>query len=216
MRGVSHELTRIHPAHARKSCGKNLARYTDNCGSQVRSGRRQSMPFNSIDNCARVSETVPLLACGHTKRPRSRRFANKRVTDMRRGFTGLSAQVQTKLEDAGARCIGGASSAGPGCECESGVWLAPPLLGGTTWEAEAGDPVAASAGERGCGSRATPIPSWCGCCWSACGHDRIASEDADLDCGWSRVPSRDTCSCFADGAAIIGVHLERRWTLPSK
>ena len=39
---------------------KNLARYTDNCGSQVRSGRRQSMPSSSIDNCARVSETVPL------------------------------------------------------------------------------------------------------------------------------------------------------------
>jgi hypothetical protein len=46
-------------------------------GSQVRSGRRQSMPSSSIDNCARVSETLPLVACGHTKRPRSRRLANK-------------------------------------------------------------------------------------------------------------------------------------------
>src|SRR5437660_442933 len=35
------------------------------------------MPSNSIDNCARVSETVPPVACGHTKRPRSSRFANK-------------------------------------------------------------------------------------------------------------------------------------------
>jgi hypothetical protein len=69
MRGVSHELARFHPAHARKSCGKNLARYTDNCGSHVRSGRRQSMPSSSIDNWARVRETVPLTTCGHTKRP---------------------------------------------------------------------------------------------------------------------------------------------------
>ena len=77
MRGVSHELARSHPPAHEKSCGKNLARYTDNSGSHVRSGRRQSMPSNSIDNCARVSETVPLAACGHTKRPRSSRFANK-------------------------------------------------------------------------------------------------------------------------------------------
>src|SRR5947207_7921709 len=61
----------------KKSCAKNLAGYTDNCGSQVRSGRRQSMPSSSIDNCARVSETVPLVACSQTKRPRSSRFANK-------------------------------------------------------------------------------------------------------------------------------------------
>src|SRR5947207_457738 len=61
----------------KKSCAKNLAGYTDNCGSQVRSGRRQSMPSSSIDNCARVSETVPLVACGQTKRPRSSRLANR-------------------------------------------------------------------------------------------------------------------------------------------
>ena len=35
------------------------------------------MPSSSIDNCARVNETVPLAACGHTKRPRSKRLANK-------------------------------------------------------------------------------------------------------------------------------------------
>jgi len=51
--------------------------YTDICGVQVRSGRRQSMPSSSIDNCARVNETVPLVACGHTKRPRSSRFENR-------------------------------------------------------------------------------------------------------------------------------------------
>ena len=65
------------PVRAKKVVQKNLARYTDNCGSQVRSGRRQSMPSSNIDNCARVSETVPLVACGHTKRPRSNRFANR-------------------------------------------------------------------------------------------------------------------------------------------
>ncbi len=48
--------------HAKKVVQKNLARYTDNCGSHVRSGRRQSMPSSNIDNCARVSETVPLVA----------------------------------------------------------------------------------------------------------------------------------------------------------
>src|SRR5436309_8481380 len=63
--------------HAKKVVQKNLARYTDNCGSQVRSGCRQSIPSSSIDNCARVNETVPLVACGHTKRPRSSRFANR-------------------------------------------------------------------------------------------------------------------------------------------
>ena len=77
MRGVSHELARSHPRARKKSCAKNLAGYTDSCGSHVRSGRRQSMPSSSIDNCARVSETVPLVACGHTNRPRSSRFANK-------------------------------------------------------------------------------------------------------------------------------------------
>src|SRR6266498_3787242 len=77
MRRVSHELTRFHLRSREKSCGKYLLGYTDNCGSQVRSGRRQSMPSSSIDNCARVRETVPLVACGHTKRPRSSRFANK-------------------------------------------------------------------------------------------------------------------------------------------
>ena len=35
----------------------------------VRSGRRQSMPSNSIASCAVVKETLPLVACGQTKRP---------------------------------------------------------------------------------------------------------------------------------------------------
>ena len=32
---------------------------------------RQSMPSSSIDSCAGVSDTAPLVACGQTKRPRS-------------------------------------------------------------------------------------------------------------------------------------------------
>src|SRR5262249_20880241 len=47
------------------------------CGAAVRSGRRQSIPSNNIDNCARVSDTVQFSARGHTKRPRSRRLDNK-------------------------------------------------------------------------------------------------------------------------------------------
>src|SRR5215471_2668235 len=77
MRGVSHELPHSHPTLCEKCCAKNLAGYTDSCGSQVRSGGRQLMPSSSIASCARVSDTVPLVACGHTKRPRSSRFANK-------------------------------------------------------------------------------------------------------------------------------------------
>ena len=41
-----------------------------------RLGMRQSMPSNSMDNCAGVSATPPELACGHTKRPRCRRLAS--------------------------------------------------------------------------------------------------------------------------------------------
>jgi hypothetical protein len=38
--------------------------------------------------------------------------------------------------------------AGAWRECQSGVWLAPTLLGGTTWGAEARDQVAAGSRER--------------------------------------------------------------------
>ena len=49
----------ISSAH-KNVCKSTSFRSTDNCGSQVRSGRRLSLPSNSIDNCARVSATVPL------------------------------------------------------------------------------------------------------------------------------------------------------------
>jgi hypothetical protein len=51
--------------------------YTAMAGAAVRIGRRQSIPSSSIESCARLNETTPLSACGHTKRPRSRRFANR-------------------------------------------------------------------------------------------------------------------------------------------
>jgi hypothetical protein len=35
------------------------------------------MPSNSMDNCARVNATCRTLPFGHTKRPRSSRFANR-------------------------------------------------------------------------------------------------------------------------------------------
>jgi len=54
-----------------------LVTYTAICGVHVLSGLRQSMPSSSIDNCARVSATVPSLACGQMNRPRSNRFANR-------------------------------------------------------------------------------------------------------------------------------------------
>jgi hypothetical protein len=38
------------------------------------------MPSNSIESCARVSDTVPLSTFGQTKRPRSRRFENRHET----------------------------------------------------------------------------------------------------------------------------------------
>jgi len=104
MRGVSHELARFHAARAQKSCGKNLAGYTDNCGSHVRSGRRQSMPSSNIDNCARVSETVPLVACGHTKRPRSSRFAqhaHQRLS-VRRIHAPAKAQANSRSREPAA------------------------------------------------------------------------------------------------------------------
>src|ERR1700731_1527218 len=37
----------------------------------------QSIPSNNIESCAALKLTVPCVACGHTKRPRSRRFAKK-------------------------------------------------------------------------------------------------------------------------------------------
>ena len=49
--------------------GITLVTHTAICGAQVRFGLRQSMPSSSIDNCARVSDTVPSVACGQMNRP---------------------------------------------------------------------------------------------------------------------------------------------------
>jgi hypothetical protein len=43
-------------------------------GRQVRTGIRQSIPSNSIEIWAEVSETEPSLACGQTNRPFSNRL----------------------------------------------------------------------------------------------------------------------------------------------
>ena len=37
------------------------------------------IPSHNIDSCARVSDTAPLVACGHTIRPRSRRLRNRHI-----------------------------------------------------------------------------------------------------------------------------------------
>src|ERR1019366_10040992 len=55
---------------------KNYVAHTAICGAELRTGRRQSIPSSNIDNCACVSDTVPLVACGQMNRPRSRRLAN--------------------------------------------------------------------------------------------------------------------------------------------
>jgi hypothetical protein len=51
--------------------------YTATSGFHVRAGRRQSIPSSNIDNCARVSEIVPLSAFGQMNRPGSSRLANR-------------------------------------------------------------------------------------------------------------------------------------------
>src|SRR5688572_28761207 len=78
-------VTRQTLTHSQDSSGLEFAHirrvfdfsYTSTIGALVRIGRRQSMPSSNIDNCARVSETVPLSAFGQMKRPRSSRLANK-------------------------------------------------------------------------------------------------------------------------------------------
>ena len=37
-------------------------------GGELPTGRRQSIPSHNMESCARVSDTAPLAACGHTKR----------------------------------------------------------------------------------------------------------------------------------------------------
>ncbi len=51
--------------------------YTATEGALVLTGLRQSMPSSSIDSCARLNDTAPSSAFGQTKRPRSKRFANR-------------------------------------------------------------------------------------------------------------------------------------------
>jgi len=59
-----------------KSIVDNSA-YTASCGTCVRTGRRQSIPSSSIDSCAGVKDTVPLVACGQMNLPLSSLFAKR-------------------------------------------------------------------------------------------------------------------------------------------
>src|SRR5689334_1276770 len=54
-----------------------IAVYPATCGVQVRCGALQSIPSTNIDSCAGLSVTTPSLVAGHTKRPFSRRLANR-------------------------------------------------------------------------------------------------------------------------------------------
>jgi hypothetical protein len=54
---------------AKYLCKTHLLTQIANSKSAVRSTLRQSMPSNSIDNCARVNETAPFSAFGQMKRP---------------------------------------------------------------------------------------------------------------------------------------------------
>jgi hypothetical protein len=69
MDAVCHRCARNAPENVHEYRGILLINQTAISGVQVLSGLRQSMPSSSIESCARVSETVPSVACGQTKRP---------------------------------------------------------------------------------------------------------------------------------------------------
>src|SRR5436853_4845845 len=50
--------------------------------------------------------------------------------------------------DVDRRCVSSAFGSGAWDQRQPGVWLAPALLGGETWGAQAGDEAAAGTGER--------------------------------------------------------------------
>lgn len=67
----SKKVNRQTPVHASKLDYPVLK------GRHVFRGIRQSIPSNSIDNCAAVTLTLPSFAAGQTKRPRSRRLLKR-------------------------------------------------------------------------------------------------------------------------------------------
>src|ERR1035438_8875563 len=73
----------MHQQKAHEYRGITRITHTAICGAQVLCGLRQSMPSSSIDNCARVRQTVPSVACGQMNRPRSRRLANGSFSSLR-------------------------------------------------------------------------------------------------------------------------------------
>ena len=61
----------MHAHNASRATSPSHCCYAATLGCQVRTGRRQSMPSSSIDSCAAERCTTPLVAWGHTNRPRS-------------------------------------------------------------------------------------------------------------------------------------------------
>ena len=59
---------------AKYLCKTHRCTQIANNESVVRTGRLQSMPSSSIDNCARVNEIVPLSALGQMNRMRQRKY----------------------------------------------------------------------------------------------------------------------------------------------
>src|SRR5450830_649312 len=56
--------------------------YKSDSGGQVRSGCFQLIPSSSMDSCAWVRWTLPLLAWGQTNRPRSNRLINRHTPSL--------------------------------------------------------------------------------------------------------------------------------------
>ena len=82
--------------------------YTALYGFQVRAGRRQSIPSSNIDNCARLSATVPLSACAIALRP---------VKPRRKSVIPAAIQM---CAPAGTEIIS------PGATTPFAIWAGPP------------------------------------------------------------------------------------------
>src|SRR5207249_11911570 len=75
--GAQEKSARKNPSREKNVDKESVAVHTAICGAEVRAGRRQSIPSGSIESCAGVSETVPLVAGGQMKRPRSSLLAKR-------------------------------------------------------------------------------------------------------------------------------------------
>jgi hypothetical protein len=62
----------------------------------LRAEGEETIPSISIDSWARLNDTLPLLACGHTKRPRSSRLAAPAATEDK-DMTGQRLLLEHRL-----------------------------------------------------------------------------------------------------------------------